>query len=153
VPLRALCGKKTHHGEHRETRREITLVKNKKMETNQITEKIIGCAIEVHKNLGPGLLESAYEECLYYELNNLGLHVKRQLALPLVYKEVKLDAGYRIDLLIESKVIVEIKSVEAIAEIHKAQLMTYMKLANIKIGLLMNFNVSRLKDGIVRWII
>jgi GxxExxY protein len=123
------------------------------MEINQITEKIIGCAIEVHKNLGPGLLESAYEECLYYELNNLGLHVKRQLALPVVYKDVKLDAGYRIDLLIENKVIVEIKSVEAIAEIHKAQLMTYMKLANIKIGLLMNFNVSRLKDGIVRWII
>jgi GxxExxY protein len=123
------------------------------METNQITEKIIGCAIEVHKNLGPGLLESAYEECLYYELNNHGLHVKRQLALPLVYKDVKLDAGYRIDLMVENKVIVEIKSVEAIAEIHKAQLMTYMKLANIKIGLLMNFNVSLLKDGIIRWII
>jgi GxxExxY protein len=123
------------------------------METNQITEKIIGCALEVHKNLGLGLLESAYEECLYYELNNLGLEVKRQLALPLVYKDVKLDAGYRIDLLVENKVIIELKSVEAIAEIHKAQLMTYMKLANIKIGLLMNFNVSRLKDGIVRWII
>jgi GxxExxY protein len=123
------------------------------METNQITEKIIGCAIEVHKNLGPGLLESAYEECLYYELNNLGLEVKRQLAMPLVYKDVKLDAGYRIDLMVENKVIVEIKSVEAIAEIHKAQLMTYMKLANIKIGLLINFNVSRLKEGIVRWAI
>jgi GxxExxY protein len=123
------------------------------MEINQITEKIIGCAIEVHKNLGPGLLESAYEESLYYELNTLGLDVKRQLALPLVYKDVKLDAGYRIDLMVENKVIVEIKSVEAIAEIHKAQLMTYMKLANIKIGLLINFNVSRLKDGIVRWII
>jgi GxxExxY protein len=123
------------------------------MEINQITEKIIGCAIEVHKNLGPGLLESAYEECLYYELNNLGLGVKRQLAMPLVYKDVKLDAGYRIDLMVENKVIVEIKSVEAIAEIHKAQLMTYMKLANIKIGLLINFNVSRLKDGIIRWII
>jgi GxxExxY protein len=130
-----------------------SVVKKLKMETNQITEKIIGCAIEVHKNLGPGLLESAYEECLYYELNNLGLNVKKQLALPVVYKDVKLDAGYRIDLLIENKVIVEIKSVEAIAEIHKAQLMTYMKLANIKIGLLINFNVSRLKDGIVRWII
>jgi GxxExxY protein len=123
------------------------------MEINQITEKIIGCAIEVHRNLGPGLLESAYEECLYYELNELGLNVKRQLALPLVYKDVKLDAGYRIDLMVENKVIVEIKSVEAIAEIHKAQLMTYMKLANIKIGLLINFNVSRLKDGIIRWII
>ncbi|NIK73580.1 GxxExxY protein [Thermonema lapsum] len=123
------------------------------MEINQITEKIIGCAIEVHRNLGPGLLESAYEECLYYELNELGLNVKRQLALPLIYKGVKLDAGYRIDLLVENKVIIEIKSVDAIAEIHKAQLMTYMKLANIKIGLLINFNVSRLKDGIIRWIV
>ena len=120
---------------------------------NKITEKIIGCAIEVHKQLGPGLLESAYEECLYYELKNMGLKVKKQLALPLVYKEIKLDAGYRIDLLVENRVIVEIKSVDAIADIHKAQLMTYMKLANLKIGLLMNFNVTRLKDGIVRWII
>ncbi len=123
------------------------------MEINQITEKIIGCAIEVHKHLGPGLLESAYEECLHYELINSGLNVKKQLALPLVYKEIKLDAGYRIDLLVENNVIVEIKSVEAIVEIHKAQLMTYMKLANKKVGLLMNFNVTRLKDGIVRWII
>jgi len=123
------------------------------MEENLITEKIIGCAIEVHKQLGPGLLESAYEECLYFELKNIGLDVKKQLALPLVYKEIKLDAGYRIDLLVENKVIVEIKSVDTIAEIHKAQLMTYMKLASIKIGLLMNFNVTRLKDGIVRWII
>ncbi len=123
------------------------------MEINQITEKIIGCAIEVHKQLGPGLLESAYEECLFYELKNTGLEVKKQLALPLVYKEIKLDAGYRIDLLIENKVIVEIKSVDALAEIHKAQLMTYMKLANIKVGLLMNFNVTKLKEGIIRWII
>jgi len=123
------------------------------MEINQITEKIIGCAIEVHKQLGPGLLESAYEECLFYELINVGLNVKKQLALPLVYKEIKLDAGYRIDLMVENQVIVEIKSVDALAEIHKAQLMTYMKLSNIKIGLLMNFNVIRLKDGIVRWVI
>jgi len=99
------------------------------------------------------LLESAYEECLFYELINKGLNVKKQLALPLVYKEIKLDAGYRIDLLVENKVIIEIKSVDAIADIHKAQLMTYMKLANIKLGLLINFNVTRLKDGIVRWII
>ncbi|MGB4204420.1 MAG: GxxExxY protein [Bacteroidales bacterium] len=123
------------------------------MEINQITEKIIGCAIEVHKQLGPGLLESAYEECLFYELKNTGLEVKKQLALPLVYKEIKLDAGYRIDLLIENKVIVEIKSVDVLVEIHKAQLMTYMKLANIKVGLLMNFNVTKLKEGIIRWII
>ena len=123
------------------------------MEINQITEKIIGCAIEVHKQLGPGLLESAYEECLFYEIINSGLNVKKQLTLPLVYKEIKLDAGYRIDLIVENQVIVEIKSVDALAEIHKAQLMTYMKLANVKVGLLMNFNVTRLKDGIVRWII
>ncbi|MDT8308307.1 MAG: GxxExxY protein [Bacteroidales bacterium] len=123
------------------------------MEINQVTKKVIGCAIEVHKQLGPGLLESAYEECLYYELINIDLDVKKQLALPLVYKEIKLNAGYRIDLLVENKLIVEIKSVDAIAEIHKAQLMTYMKLANIKIGLLINFNVTLLKDGIVRWII
>ena len=123
------------------------------MEENLITEKIIRCAIEVHKQLGAGLLESAYEECLFYELINKGLNVKKQLALPLVYKEIKLDAGYRIDLLVENKVIIEIKSVDAIADIHKAQLMTYMKLANIKLGLLINFNVLRLKDGIVRWII
>ncbi len=123
------------------------------MYENFITEKVIGFAIEVHKQLGPGLLESAYEECLYYELSNAGLVVQKQLALPLVYKEIRLDAGYRIDLLVENKVIVEIKSIDAIADIHKAQLMTYMKLANIRIGLLMNFNVKLLKDGIVRWII
>lgn len=120
---------------------------------NKITEKIIGCAIEVHKQLGPGLLESAYEECLYFELIHNGLSVRKQVALPLIYKEIKLDVGYRIDLLVENKVIVEVKSVEVIAEIHKAQLMTYMKLANVKVGLLMNFNVTVLKNGITRWII
>ena len=98
------------------------------MEINEITKRIIGCAIEVHKQLGPGLLESAYEECLFYELVNAGMDVKKQVAFPLVYKEIKLDAGYRIDLLVNDNVIVEIKSVDALAEIHKAQLMTYMKL-------------------------
>jgi GxxExxY protein len=149
VPLHALCGKK-NLPLRTQSYTEKKLIN---MEINQITEKIIGCAIEVHKQLGPGLLESAYEECLFYELINKGLNVKKQLALPLVYKEIKLDAGYRIDLLVENKVIIEIKSVDAIADIHKAQLMTYMKLANIKLGLLINFNVTRLKDGIVRWII
>ncbi len=149
MPLRALCGKKNLPlRTQRYTEKKLI-----NMEINQITEKIIGCAIEVHKQLGPGLLESAYEECLFYEIINSGLNVKKQLALPLVYKEIKLDAGYRIDLLVENKVIIEIKSVDAIADIHKAQLMTYMKLANIKLGLLINFNVLRLKDGIVRWII
>ncbi len=120
---------------------------------NTITEKIIGCAIEVHRNLGPGLLESAYEECLFYELQQTGLDVRRQVPLPIVYKETKLDVGYRIDLLVQDIVIVEIKSVDAITEIHKAQLMTYMRLTGVKVGLLINFNVRKLKDGIVRWII
>ncbi len=120
------------------------------MEINSITDKIIGCAIEVHRQLGPGLLESAYEACIYYELVKAGLNVKRQLALPIVYKEVKLDAGYRIDLLVEDKVILEIKAVDALAGIHEAQILTYMKLASIKYGLLMNFNVRLLKNGLRR---
>lgn len=120
------------------------------MSENEISSKIIGAAIEVHKQLGPGLLESTYETCLAYELNLLGLEVKRQLALPVVYKEVKLDAGYRIDLLVENRVIVEIKSVEAFAEIHTAQLLTYLKLKDLKLGLLINFNEVLLKNGIKR---
>ncbi len=123
------------------------------MEENYITEKIIGCAIEVHKQLGPGLLESTYEICLFYELKALGLNARKQVALPLIYKDVHLDAGYRIDLLVENKVIVEIKAVEYVAEVHKAQLMTYLRLADKKVGLLINFNVTRLKEGITRWII
>ena len=122
------------------------------MEENIITERIIGCAIDVHKTLGPGLLESAYEECLFYELISAGFDVKKQVALPLIYKDIKLNAGYRIDLLVANKVIVEIKAVDAVAEIHKAQLMTYMKLAEIKVGLILNFNVLKLTDGITRWI-
>lgn len=107
-------------------------------------------AIEVHKILGPGLLESAYEECLFYELREAGLRVERQRSLPLVYKEVKLDAGYRIDLLVENKVIIELKAVEAINDIHIAQVLTYLKISGCKLGLLMNFNVLRLTDGIKR---
>jgi len=120
------------------------------MVENDISEKIIGCAIEVHKSLGPGLLESAYLECLFYELQKIGLHVEKQKPLPLVYKEVKLDVGYRIDLLIEGKVIIELKSVEALNEIHIAQVLTYLKLSGCKLGLLMNFNVLRMVDGIKR---
>ena len=123
------------------------------MDIEKIFKQVLDCAFLVHSALGPGLLESAYQECLFFELTELGLKVEKQKPLPLVYKEIKLEAGYRIDLLVENKVIVEIKSIDAIAEIHKAQLITYMKLANIRIGLLMNFNVTRLKDGIVRWII
>ena len=120
------------------------------MSENEISSKIIGAAIEVHKQLGPGLLESTYETCLAYELKEMGLDVKQQQALPVVYKEVKLDAGYRIDLLIENKVIVEIKSVEALADIHTAQLLTYLKLKDLKLGLLINFNSVRVVDGLKR---
>jgi GxxExxY protein len=122
------------------------------MEINLLTEKILGCAYSVHTALGPGLLESAYEECLYYELQQAKLKVEKQKPLPLVYKEVKLDAGYRIDLLIENTVVIEIKSVEALNEVHAAQLLTYLKLSGTKIGLLINFNVSSLKNGIKRFI-
>ena len=120
------------------------------MSENEISSKIIGAAIEVHKQLGPGLLESTYETCLAYELKQMELDVKQQQALPLVYKEVKLDAGYRIDLLVENKVIVEIKSVDALADIHTAQLLTYLKLKDLKLGLLINFNSVRVIDGLKR---
>ena len=120
------------------------------MTENQISSKIIGAAIEVHKQLGPGLLESTYETCLAFELNQMGLKVDRQIALPVVYKDVKLNAGYRIDLLVEHKVIVEVKSVEGFVDIHTAQLLTYLKLKDIKLGLLINFNSVKVIDGLKR---
>jgi GxxExxY protein len=120
------------------------------MTENEISGKIIGCAIEVHKLLGPGLLESAYVECLFYELTKAGLFVEKQKPLPLIYKEVKLDAGYRLDLIVEHKVIVEVKSIEALNDIHTAQVLTYLKLSGCKLGLLMNFNVLHLVDGLRR---
>ncbi len=120
------------------------------MEINDLTENILKCAFTVHTALGPGLLESAYEECLYYELRQNGLFVEKQRVLPLIYKEVKLDAGYRIDLLVEKRVVLEIKSIEAFADVHIAQVLTYLKLSCCKIGLLLNFNVASLKNGIKR---
>ena len=117
---------------------------------NEITEKIIGCAMKVHSKLGPGLLESTYQECLYYELIQLNMNVEKQKALPLVYNDVKLDCGYRIDLLVEGCVVVEIKSVEELAPIHFSQTLTYLKLSNNKVALLINFNIVKLKDGIRR---
>lgn len=120
------------------------------MTENEISEKIIGCAIQVHRELGPGLLESSYQECLYFELIQSGLFVEKQKALPLVYKEVKLDSGYRLDLMVENKVIIEVKSVEMLNDIHLAQVLTYLKLSSSKLGLLMNFNVVLLKSGIKR---
>lgn len=120
---------------------------------NSISYKIIGCAFSVHSELGPGLLESTYETCLEYELISAGLKVESQKALPVVYKEIKLDAGYRIDLLVEDCVIIEIKSVDAIAPIHEAQLLTYLKLSGKRLGLLLNFNVTDMKNGIMRRVI
>lgn len=111
---------------------------------------IIGCAIKVHKALGPGLLESAYVECLYYELCKTPLEIQKQKPIPLVYEDVKLECGYRADLIASNKVVVEVKSVDALNDIHLAQLLTYLKLANCKVGLLMNFNVLKLIDGIRR---
>lgn len=120
------------------------------MTENEISNKIIGAAIEVHKQLGPGLLESSYEVCLAYELKQLGLYIQTQVALPVIYKEVKLEAGYRIDLLVENKVIIEIKAVDALADIHTAQLLTYLKLKDLKLGLLINFNSVKVIDGVKR---
>lgn len=120
------------------------------MNEEEIFKKVLDCAFKVHTALGPGLLESAYEECLYYEIKKLGLTVEKQKPLPLVYEEVKLDAGYRLDLLVENKIIVEIKSVDSLADIHMAQILTYLKLSGCKLGLLVNFNVKHLKDGIKR---
>jgi len=121
------------------------------MEINQITEKIIGCAIEVHRNLGPGLLESAYEECLSFELQKAGLKIERQKPVPVVYKDIKLDCGYRMDLLVENTVIIELKTVDAFNPVHEAQILTYMKFGNKVIGFLINFNVTLLKNGIKRY--
>jgi len=121
-------------------------------EINQLTDKIIGAAIEVHRALGPGLLESAYEACLSYELTEYGINFERQKSLPIVYKDTRLDTGYRLDLLVEDQVIVEINAVEELAPIHQAQLLSYLKLSGCKIGLLINFNVPVLKNGIKRMI-
>jgi len=120
------------------------------MDINEVTEVIIGSAIEVHKSLGPGLLESAYEECLCFELNLRELDVSRQLKLPVKYKDIQLDIGYRLDLLVENKVVVELKTVDKLMPIHDAQLLTYMKLIDCTTGLLINFNVPVLKQGLKR---
>lgn len=119
-------------------------------ELNEISGQIIGAAIEVHRTLGPGLLESAYEVCLAYELSQQGLAVERQKQIAIPYKDVQLDAAYRLDLLVEGKVIVELKAVEQVSPIHKTQLLTYLKLSGFELGLLINFNVNVLKEGISR---
>lgn len=123
-----------------------------KEELDLLTEKIIGAAIEVHRHLGPGLLESTYETCLAYELQKLGLKFERQKPLPVTYKEVRLEHGYRIDLLVEDVVIVELKVVDAVTSVHEAQILSYLKLSGCPVGLLLNFNVKMLKNGINRFI-
>ncbi len=122
------------------------------MEENKITEKIIGAAIEAHRTLGPGLLESAYQECLFYELRSLGLSVKKEVTLPIIYKEIKLNHGYRIDLLVDDKIVIELKTVESFTDVHFAQILTYLKLGEYPLGLLINFHTKLLKNGIKRFI-
>jgi GxxExxY protein len=123
------------------------------MTDNDITHEIIGAAIEVHKRVGPGLLESAYEECFAHELGLRNLRVERQVGVPVVYRETKLECGYRIDLLVEDRIVVELKSVESLAPIHEAIILTYLRLSGHKIGLLINFNVAILKDGVGRFVV
>ena len=120
------------------------------MNENELSYKIIGAAIELHKNVGPGLLESAYENALAYDLRKLGYDVKQQVSMPFIYKEVKQQVGYRIDLLINDLVIIEVKSVETLAPVYYSQLLTYLKLSGLKLGLLINFNSKTLKDNIHR---
>ena len=120
------------------------------MSKNELNFKVIGCAMRVHSAFGPGLLENAYEACLFYELKEIGLKVTQQMSLPLMYKEVKLEVGYRIDLLVEDQLILEIKAVENIKDVHLAQMLTYLKIAKCTNGLILNFNVVSMKDGIKR---
>jgi GxxExxY protein len=119
----------------------------------ELTREILAAATEVHKELGPGLLESAYEECLCHEFSLRRLAFQRQVALPVAYKGVKLDCGYRLDLLVDDKVVLELKSVEQVSPLHKAQLLTYLRLSGKKVGLLMNFNTPLMKDGVVRMVL
>jgi GxxExxY protein len=123
------------------------------VEFDELSKTVLGCAIEVHRELGPGLLESTYEQCMAYELSRANIPFRFQVALPVLYKETQLDCGYRIDLLIDDQLIVELKCVEQLAKIHEAQILTYMRLAKIKAGLLINFNVPLLKRGIRRFVL
>lgn len=120
------------------------------MDENELSYKIIGIALELHRNIGPGLLESAYENAFAYDLLEAGFDVKQQVVMPFEYKEVKMDVGYRIDMIVENKIIIEVKSVADIAPVHSAQLLTYLRLSNLKLGLLINFNTKLLKEGIHR---
>jgi GxxExxY protein len=123
------------------------------MEFESLSKDVLGAAIEVHKHLGPGLLESAYEECLSYELTQRGYRIERQKPIPVVYKEIKLECGYRVDILLEDKIVLELKSVDYFNPVHEAQILTYMKFAQKRVGLLINFNVTLLKNGIKRYVL
>jgi len=132
-------------------RKEYTKNREKRtMIENEIANKVIGIAIEVHKALGPGLFESAYKECLFYKISQAGLQVEKEKPMPLIFEDVKLDCGYRIDLLVQNKLVLELKAVDALNDVHVAQVLTYLKLGGFKLGLLINFNVSLLKNGIKR---
>ena len=130
--------------------RTVQVQKDQKLHINRVTEEVIAAAIEVHRNLGPGLLESAYEACLAFELRERGLAVEHQKPLPVVYRDVTVEVGYRLDLLVENVVVIELKSVERLERIHQAQVLSYLKLSGYKLGLLINFNVPLLKHGIKR---
>ena len=134
-------------------KKNSTSNENEFKDLNDITYDIIGCAYKVHSELGPGLLESAYETCLSFELKQKGYNIYCQYPVPVIYQGIKMEAGYRIDILVEDKIVVELKSVDALAPIHKAQLLTYLKLANKQLGLLINFNVVDLKEGINRMVL
>lgn len=120
------------------------------MNENELATKIIGAAIDVHSKLGPGLLETSYRECLYYKLQKSGLYVEKEKSMPLIFEEVKLQCGYRIDMVVNKRIVIELKSVEALNDVHLAQTLTYLRLGEYKLGLLINFNVARLKDGLRR---
>jgi GxxExxY protein len=138
---------------YRAGRGERATTKGTKMDFDDLSNRVIGCAIEVHRHLGPGLLESAYEQCLAHELGRNGIAYQLQHPQPVQYKEIRLDCGYRMDMLVVDALILEVKSVDAIKGIHEAQLLTYMKLAGVKTGLLINFNITKLKDGIRRFVL
>ena len=140
----------TQHRGTEDTEKTAVMLGEERYVHKELTERIIGAAIEVHRSLGPGLLESVYEECLAYEFKQSGIQFTRQLELPIEYKGRRLDVGYRLDFLIDNTVIIELKSVDRIMPIHEAQLLTYLRLAKKRVGLLMNFNVPRLRDGLVR---
>ena len=123
------------------------------MKFDELSNKVLGCAIEVHRELGPGLLESTYEQCLAYELSRAKILFKLQVELPVEYKEIRLDCGYRIDMLVDDRIIIELKSVDQLLKIHEAQVLTYMKLAGIGVGLLINFNVDVLRKGVRRFVL